>query len=148
MKKKLLQIFLFCFISILLLSCSGKKNASAAEADEKSKQSKIDYDLSGMNYNMVSAITFEMLIEPEKYINKSVKMRGNFHTEIYEGKRYFSVIVWDATQCCPAGLDFIPPQELEFPKDFPQEGESITVTGKMLLDENEDLIYTASSMEV
>ena len=150
MKKKLLQIFLFCFISILLLSCSGKKNASAAvEAESvKSEQSKIDFDLSGMNYNMVSAITFEMLIEPEKYINKSVKMRGSFHTEIYEGKRYFSVIVWDATQCCPAGLDFIPPQELEFPKDFPQEGESITVTGKMLLDENEDLIYTASSMEV
>ena len=80
MKKKLLQIFLFCFISILILSCSGKKNASAAAEAEsvKSEQSKIDYDLSGMNYNMVSAITFEMLIEPEKYINKSVKMRGSF----------------------------------------------------------------------
>ena len=136
-----------------ICSCTRKQQEQVAGETQiiqetKVPETKIDLDLSSMNYNMISSITFEMLIEPQKYVDKSVKISGECHTEMYEGTRYYSVIVWDATQCCPAGLDFIPPEAFQFPDDFPQDGEKITVTGKMLEDtESGELLYVASSIE-
>ena len=156
-------VFILYFSLLCLTACSRKNNilqssskneTEPAAQDEQSAQNKpsalkIDYDLSNMNYNMISAITFEMLVEPEKYTDKSVKISGQFYSEVYEEKRYYSVIIWDATLCCPAGLDFIPPEGFEFPQDFPALEENITVIGKMQADpETGDLIYVASSIEV
>lgn len=162
-------VFILYFSLLCLTACSRKNNilqsssknetepaaqnelSSQNEPSSQNKPSapKIDYDLSNMNYNMISAITFEMLVEPEKYTDKSVKISGQFYSEVYEGKRYYSVIIWDATLCCPAGLDFIPPEGFEFPQDFPALEENITVIGKMQENpETGDLIYVASSIEV
>ena len=149
-------IAFFVILFLVFSSCSKTKqekpvaqiqeNQIASEATKI--ETKIDYDLSEMNYNMLSAITFEMLVEPEKYINKTVKMSGQFYSEIYEEKRYYTVVVWDATKCCPAGMDFIPPQGFNFPKDFPEEESTITVTG--ILHENPDdgnLLFYANTIE-
>ena len=153
-------VFILCFSSLCLTACSRKDQIPSATSQtsqndtvplvqEKAPQTKIDYDLSNMNYNMVSAITFEMLVEPEKYVDKSVKISGQFYSEVYEEKRYYSVIVWDATLCCPAGLDFIPPQGFDFPDDFPELEQNITVTGKMSEDaESGELVFVASSIEI
>ena len=92
---------------------------------------KIDLDFTKMNYNMASSVIFEMLIEPEKYLNKTVKIDGQFETSVYEGNRYFAVINWDLTGCCPSGLNFIPPDSMIYPYDFPEAGAFVTVTGTM-----------------
>lgn len=92
---------------------------------------KIDLDFTKMNYNMASSVIFEMLIEPEKYLNKTVKIDGQFETSVYEGNRYFAVINWDLTGCCPSGLNFIPPDSMIYPYDFPEAGAFVTVTGAM-----------------
>ena len=92
---------------------------------------KIDLDFTKMNYNMASSIMFEMLIEPEKYIDKTVKISGQLETSIYEGNRYFSVINWDLTGCCPSGLNFIPPASMIYPDNFPESSSLITVIGTM-----------------
>ena len=143
---------LLIIVSVTFLSaCSKKQQPQAQETrlaqEPQSSEPKIDFDLSKMNYNMISAATFEMLVEPQKYADKTVKISGQFYSELYEGKRYYSVIVWDATQCCPAGLDFIPPESYEFPQDFPEQEAAVTVVGKMQEDtESGSLVCIASSI--
>ena len=67
-------------------------------------------------YNRIFAITFDVLIKPEKYVNKRMKVSGTFHTSFHDGHRYFSVLNWDASGCCPVGFDFIPLSALNFPE--------------------------------
>lgn len=38
---------------------------------------------------------------------------------------------WDLTGCCPSGLNFIPPDSMIYPYDFPEAGAFVTVTGTM-----------------
>ena len=103
-----------------------------------------------MNYNMASSIMFEMLVEPEKYIEKTVKIDGQFETSVYEGNRYFSVVNWDLTGCCPSGLNFIPPDSMKYPADFPESSSLITVTGIMkeaFNGEDNQLYFFATNFE-
>ena len=151
MKKVLFVLLIFSVV--LISSCSKNKTAVIEETQPESEPKqepapKIDYDLTNMGYNMLSGITFEMLIEPEKYVDKTVKISGQFYTEVEEGIRYYSVIIWDATLCCPAGMDFIPPETMQFPDDFPTEETQITVTG--ILRENVEegnLLFYANKVE-
>lgn len=148
--KKYLWISVFVIFSVMLNSC--KKGKSSDEISAKANTddgTHIDLDLSGMNYNMLSSVTFDIMVAPEKYVNKRIKTSGNFYTSVYEGTRYFSAILWDPTGCCPAGMDFIPPESMKYPEDFPALDEKITVTGKMIYQETDGqkyLVYQAEEV--
>jgi len=149
------------FSSFILSSCSKKTEGEntplpktvSEESTEVKKEAEqeaekgYELDLRNMNYNMLSGITFEMLVEPEKYAGKSLAISGQFYSEIYEEKRYYSVIVWDATLCCPAGMDFIPPEGLLYPDDFPADEEEIVVYGSLRLTEENSLLFEADKIE-
>ena len=92
---------------------------------------KFDYDFSKMNYNMATAVVFDMMVSPGDYENNSVKITGQFTSELHEGARLYAVLMWDATGCCPTGLTVVPQKEKKYPDDFPKEGSQVTVTGKM-----------------
>ena len=154
MKKIVSVLFIISLLS--LCACSKKKETEEiSQTQTKTEEQeqivtvpKVDYDLSNMNYNMLSTITFEMLIEPEKYNNKTVKICGQFYTEVEENVRYYSAITWDATLCCPAGMDFIPPAGMKFPEDFPTEESQITVTGTLHENpEDGNLLFYADTIE-
>ena len=149
MKKNLIAFS--AILIILITGCSKNNAAPVQEAPSEPAPApapKIDYDLSNMGYNMLSGITFEMLIEPEKYADKTVKICGQFYTEVEEAIRYYSVIIWDATLCCPAGMDFIPPDTMTFPDDFPPEETTITVTGTLHENtEDGNLLFYANKIE-
>lgn len=86
----------------------------------------IDYDLTNMSSTMIYAEVFNMLIEPEKYENKRIKMKG-FFTIYNEGSNdeVFSVIVPDAAACCQQGIEFF----YDFKDKKPMNNSEITVTG-------------------
>lgn len=110
---------------------------------------KIDLDFTKMNYNMASSVMFEMMIEPEKYIDKTIKINGQFETSIYEENRYFAIINWDLTGCCPTGLNFIPPDSMIYPYSFPSNSSNITVIGTMkeaFNGRSNDLYFFAASV--
>ena len=115
MKKIFFSIIIFC-MTVLAAFAAGPK---------------FDYDLSKMNYNMATAVVFDMMVSPGDYENKSVKITGQFASEIHEGERLYAVIMWDATGCCPTGLTVVPLEGKKYPQDFPKEGSQVTVTGKM-----------------
>lgn len=147
--KKYLWISVLVIISVMFNSCKKGKSLGKISADANNYDgTHIDLDLSGMNYNMLSSVAFDIMVAPEKYANKRIKTSGNFYTSVYEDTRYFSAIVWDPTGCCPAGMDFIPPESMNFPEDFPEPDEKIIVIGTLkYVDENNDrLLFYAEKI--
>lgn len=130
------SVFLLVFV---LCSCSKKvvevpqvREPAALQSVEVSPSVKelpaVDIDLTRMNANMVYAEVFNMLIEPEFYEGKTVRIRGSLHIpEQLEGAPPYSCIVWDATACCPAGLGFYLADDADI--TMPEEDEIITVVG-------------------
>ena len=146
--------------SLLLLSCKGKDktNTAGIEAAATAKAAsqpvastdsttvvsdKIDLDLTKMSATMIYSTMFDMLVMPEDYIEKNIKVKGWFetYTDPYSGELYYAVVVPDATACCQQGLEFVWPGDHKYPEDFPEAGADITVTGLYKLIENDGISY-------
>ena len=71
------------------------------------------------------------MVSPEKYIGKTVKMKGSFAyyhddaTDVY----YFACIIQDATACCAQGIEFILTDDYVYPDDYPEVSDEICVVG-------------------
>ncbi len=137
---RIIKFLLLIFFSLVLFGCSKvQKNGDSLKLAEKSsdsvKKEKVDFDLSTMKPNMVYAQVFDMLVSPETYENKVIRMRGNF--EIFEGSeimgKSYAVIIYDALACCQQGIEF----RYDFGDNLPEKGSEITVTGKFILSELE-----------
>ena len=86
---------------------------------------------------MVYSEVYNMMVTPENYIGKTVKMRGQL--EIAQPldadgnpdpqRIYFSCVIADATACCAQGIEFVLAGEHKYPEDYPQPGAEITVSG-------------------
>lgn len=107
----------------------AQNEATSAKSALAADGSKIDYDLSEMNSNMVYSQVFNMMIEPEIYDDKVIKMRGNFavypNSPTANGGTSYAVIISDALACCQQGIEF----KYDFGDKLPKEGDIITVTG-------------------
>ena len=157
MKKLCACIFIVSILSSIFISCSQKKSSKnqeylitgaeelnlpskeelllQAETSEKQnpskKSDKIDVDLTKMSATMIYANVFDMLIDPDSYIDKRIKMKGNFQvfTNEEQTEQYYAVIIQDATACCQQGIEFIWDGNHTYPNDYPQIGQEVTVTG-------------------
>ena len=100
------------------------------------KSGKIDVDLTKMNANMIYSYIFEMVVEPETYTGKTIKVSGFFYSVVDEetGERYYAVIIPDALACCKQGMEFKWLGEHNYPADYPQENQEITITGTYRTD--------------
>ncbi|MCR5004483.1 MAG: hypothetical protein K6A77_01130 [Clostridiales bacterium] len=90
-----------------------------------------DVDLTVLSSTMVYSEVYNMLVDPDEYIGKTVKMNGAFsyfHDENAD-KYYFACIIQDATACCAQGMEFELAGDPTFPDDYPEVGEEITVVG-------------------
>lgn len=118
-----------------------KKKSSNKNEDN----SKIDLDLTKMSATMIYSTVFDMLIMPEEYQNKNIKVSGFFYVFVNEltDEKYFAVIIPDATQCCQQGLEFIWMGDHNYPQDYPEIGQEIEITGRYQITENEEgVTYT------
>lgn len=91
----------------------------------------IDVDLTVLSSTMVYSEVYNMMISPENYIGKTVKMDGSFafyHDEA-AGNYYFACIIADATACCSQGIEFVLTDDYTYPDDYPEEGGDICVIG-------------------
>ena len=92
-----------------------------------------DVDLTSMSSTIVYSEVYNMLLSPESYIGKTIKMRGAF--AVYatgEGDQetlYYACLIADATACCSQGIEFVPTGDYHFPDDYPELGSEITVIG-------------------
>lgn len=114
--------------------------------------SKVDLDLTKMSATMIYSTIFDMMIMPEDYVEKIIKVKGWFetYTDPQTGEMYYAVVVPDATACCQQGLEFVWKGNHTYPDDFPKPGQNITVTGIYKMIENDGVTYTyleANSVE-
>lgn len=100
------------------------------------KSGKIDVDLTKMNANMIYSYIFEMVVEPETYTGKTIKVSGFFYSVVDEetGERYYAVIIPDALACCKQGMEFKWLGDHTYPTDYPEENQEITITGTYKTD--------------
>ncbi|MCR5153303.1 MAG: hypothetical protein K6B75_00495 [Lachnospiraceae bacterium] len=88
-------------------------------------------DITVLSPTMVYAQVLNILMYPEEYVGRTVKMNGEF--SVYEDTAnnvvYFACIIKDATACCAQGIEFKLEGDHVYPDDFPAAGTNVTVTG-------------------
>ena len=96
-------------------------------------------DLTRLSATMVYAQVFNMIVEPEKFEGKTVKMRGQFMVyPMDKNENVYAVVISDATACCQQGLEFKWQGEHAYPADYPPEGSEIEVTGTFTTGQTPD----------
>ncbi len=90
-----------------------------------------DLDLTTLSSTMVYAEVYNIVTNPDTYRGKTIKMTGNLATYHDEetGQDYFACIIPDATACCSQGIEFRTTDKYNYPEDYPEAGQSITVIG-------------------
>ena len=175
MKYFVKSLKLFCFslmMIVTLFSCTRAKSlknkkAVVVQPDHVKKEiDKIsstntsedsltpDIDLTKMSITMIYSQIFNMLIMPEEYVDKTIKVTGAF--EIYPNENgeidFFTLTVMDATACCKEGIDFIWAGNHTYPDDYPEQGQEITITGTYKSFETDDGVtrnyLLVSSLEI
>ena len=119
-------------------SSVSQSQPTEKESESKSTTSKpeqsadgIDVDLTKLSSTMVYSEVYNMMVSPDNYTGKTVKMNGAFayYEDPETKKQYFACIIADATACCSQGLEFILTGEHTYPNDYPEVYSDITVTG-------------------
>ena len=155
--KKLFCTLIVVLTLLSLAACGSEKDKGTAATDkqtsnssvsqsqptEKESESKpttskpeqsadgIDVDLTKLSSTMVYSEVYNMMVSPDNYTGKTVKMNGAFayYEDPETKKQYFACIIADATACCSQGLEFILTGEHTYPNDYPELNSEITVTG-------------------
>jgi len=120
-------------------SPSDEAPSPATEPVVLSETEGIDIDLTLLSSTMVYAEVAGLMFEPDDYVGKVIRVRGESVSFYYEetDTTYHNVLVSDATACCAQGIEYLLPEGAEYPPD----GVEITVTGEFELYEEEGLFY-------
>ncbi|MBQ9565256.1 MAG: hypothetical protein IJU98_06680 [Synergistaceae bacterium] len=127
-----------CVALLFALFCitGGASADSAANTPPE-----VDLDLTQFNDMMAYSGLFNIFMEPEAYVSKVIKLKGRFDcVEDETGRRFYGVLLSDASACCSAGLDFVLKDSYAYPRDYPKIGETVTVAGRFeMYNEGEDV---------
>ncbi len=102
-----------------------------------------DVDLTALSSTMVYSEVYNMMVTPEEYVGKTIKMSGSFATFINEedGRYIFGCVITDATACCAQGIEFELSDDYKYPDDYPKDGDTICVTGTFDTYQEEQFTY-------
>lgn len=90
----------------------------------------VDIDLREMSATMIYSEVFNMMMNPDEYSGKKIRIFGMYtHYHSPDDKYYFACIVKDATACCAQGLEFVLNDSYVYPDDYPVDGDEVVVTG-------------------
>lgn len=146
--KKIIAIILALVFALSFVACSknsdkneNSNSKTTTKATETTTEAKsVDLDLTQLSSTVVYSEVYNMLITPDDYKGKIIKMKGQFnqYTDEQTGKTYNAVIIPDATACCQQGLEF----ELS-DKTNPnfEQGTEITVVGTFDTYSEGELLY-------
>lgn len=129
---------LFSRIAVITILCLF--SITSANATDKVSANRVDIDLSRMSSTMVYTMVYKMVTEPEKFVGKTIKMKGAFSSYKDEetGRRFFGCVIKDALACCSQGLAFETAKPRKYPSEYPSEGSTITIVGIFEYEKEED----------
>lgn len=122
---------------------SVPETTETTETAETTEAGDVDVDLTKLSSTMVYAEVYNILVSPEEYIGKQIRMAGVFsvYTDPSTGKNYFACIISDATACCAQGIEFELAGEHTYPDEYPSEGTEVTVVGEFETYDEGGLTY-------
>lgn len=102
-----------------------------------------EIDLTTISSTMVYAHIYNMMIAPDEYIGKTIKMTGEFvvYEEPESEKVYTSCLIVDALACCSQGLEFVLEGNPIYPEDYPEVNSQFTVSGIFEMYEDNGFSY-------
>lgn len=115
--KKIIAIILALVLALSFVACSknsdknensNSKTTTSITETTRAEAKPVDLDLTELSRTVVYSEVYNMLITPDDYKGKIIKMKGQFnqYTDEEKGKIYNSVIIPDAAACCQQGLEF------------------------------------------
>ena len=107
--------------------------AAVSESAVLSTAEGLDIDLTILSSTLVYSEVYQMMMDPDLYIGKTIRMSGIYtvYHDVPNDLYYHACIITDATACCSQGIEFVlaDAQDRVFPDDYPMGGTEITVTG-------------------
>ncbi|MCI7473176.1 MAG: hypothetical protein MSB10_05790 [Clostridiales bacterium] len=122
------------------LTSDGQEKESQAGSPQPDTQASpsvsVDVDLTALSSTMVYAEVYNMMVSPNDYIGKNIRMTGIFtvYQDPETARIYCGVIVEDATACCAQGFNLVMPEGLAYPQDYPPSKSEVTVVGELQAD--------------
>lgn len=104
----------------------------------------VDVDLTVLSPNMVYAEVYNMMMDPDSYLGKTIKVSGPYYPLYYDGtgNYYHYVMIEDALACCQNGMEFIWDEGIHtYPDEYPKEDEIIEIVGELKSYKEEQYIY-------
>lgn len=140
--KRIICLIISVVMIMSLAACAGGNTAATEAADSSAADTPadentadaafadgVDIDLTSMSSTMVYSEVLNMQQTPEKYLGKTVRMRGPFNVTETADNRYFACVIADAAACCATGIEFVWAGDHSYPEDYPDPETEITVTG-------------------
>ena len=100
-------------------------------------------DLTKLSSTMVYAEVYNMILDPDYYTGKTVKMAGQFIvsedpvTEVV----HTACLILDEAGCCSQAVEFALPENAQYPEDYPELNSNITVIGTFQTYEMDGMRY-------
>lgn len=118
-------------VSSVDVNVSGKEGESMKLSEGLEVQEEVDVDLTALSSTMVYSEVYNMLSNPEPYIGKKIKMKGQFIPYQNQDKSNFypAVLIADALACCAQGIEFELQGNPAYPEGYPELQSDITVVG-------------------
>ena len=113
--------------------------APLAEADPN-----VDVDLTVLTANMVYAEVYNMMMYPDSYLGKTIKVSGPYYPLYYDGtgNYYHYVMIEDAMACCKNGMEFIWDEGSHiYPDEYPKKDEIVEIVGELKSYKEENYTY-------
>lgn len=147
MKSRKILYLLICASAIAMIGCTVKGNVNYDEVIAQNEQENngnddtesvdvtpladVDVDLTTMSSILVYSEVYNMVFYPEKYVGKTVRMKGtnSVYYDEAQGKYYFACFISDATACCSQGIEYQLKEEYAIPDDYPEDGVDVCVEG-------------------
>ena len=128
MKKILFMVLLICSICVVAAGCSSSKSDAGAQ----DTRPVIDIDFTLMSDTMASAELTNMFGQPDKYMDKTVKISGPYQSYFYDKTKayYHYVLFADTSACCQQYVEFqLNGDGYSYPEDYPDNFTNIEIVG-------------------
>ncbi len=135
------KIICLLLILIFIFSLAACDESDTATETPKTTEQTVDVDLTKLSSTMVYSEVNNMMTNPQAYMGKYVKMKGQFAVSEGEKKTYFACVIADATACCQQGIEFTLKESKKYPEEYPALGTEITVEGKFSTYKEDGQIY-------